>query len=60
MSGFDGEGLLCSYDELRDYLRTNDVVHDLLSYVRERNGRYDLVEEKYAGVTDGTLKYQLA
>ncbi len=58
MSGVDGVGL-CSYPDLRAYLDAKGQEH-LLDYVREHNGRYELVAEKYQRVRLPSVKYQIA
>jgi hypothetical protein len=57
MSGVDGKGL-CSYGELRDYLKSVGEDH-LLKYVREINGRFELVDE-FRKVRLPSMQYQIA
>ena len=58
MSGCDGVGLV-SYSEVSNYLQDIGEGH-LLKYVREQNGRCELVADMYAQVKLESVRYQIA
>lgn len=58
MSGMDGVGL-AKYDEMESYLRSVGQER-LLRFVRENNGRYELVAHEYEKNNATSIQYQAA
>ncbi len=58
MTGMDGHGL-GDLDSVRDYLK-HVGAESLLKYVREVNGRYELVSTEYEQIRRSSVRYQVA
>ena len=58
MSGTDGVGL-ASYNDVQKYLQSIGEER-LLGFVREQNGRYEVVDDEYTKVKAPSVQYQIA
>lgn len=58
MSGIDGHGI-ATLDEIREYLTRVDEAW-LLKYIRENDGRFELVSAEYNQIRLPSIRYQLA